>query len=73
MESRQSERGIHVSKLTVLRSDPRLDPRPTRAGSPLPTIDSLLAATAMQHGLVLVTRKVRDVADLGAQVLNPWD
>ena len=44
-----------------------------RAGRPLPAIDSLLAATAMQHGLVLVTRNVRDVADLGVQVLNPWD
>jgi predicted nucleic acid-binding protein len=44
-----------------------------RAGRPLPAIDSLLAATAMQHGLVLVTRNVRDVAELGVQVLNPWD
>lgn len=44
-----------------------------RAGRPLPAIDSLLAATAMQHGLVLVTRNVRDVADLGVQVLSPWD
>ena len=44
-----------------------------RAGRPLPAIDSLLAATALQHGLILVTRNVRDVADLGVQVLNPWD
>ncbi len=44
-----------------------------RAGRPLPAIDSLLAATAMQHGLTLVTRNVRDVVDLGVEVLNPWD
>lgn len=44
-----------------------------RAGRSLPAIDSLLAATALQHALVLVTRNVRDVADLGVQVLNPWD
>lgn len=44
-----------------------------RAGRPLPAIDSLLAATAMRHGLVFVTRNVRDVADLGVQVFNPWD
>lgn len=43
-----------------------------RAGRPVAAIDSLLAATAMQHGLILVTRNVRDVTDLGAQVLSPW-
>lgn len=44
-----------------------------RAGRPLPAIDSLLAATAMHHGLIFVTRNVRVVAGLGVQLLNPWD
>lgn len=44
-----------------------------RAGRPLPAVDSLLAATALHHGLILVTRNVRDVSDLGVQVLNPWE
>ena len=44
-----------------------------QAGRPVPAIDSLLAATAMQHGLILVTRNLRDVQDLGVQVLSPWD
>ncbi len=43
-----------------------------QAGRPLPAIDSLLAATATQHGLILVTRNVRDVQGLGVQVINPW-
>ena len=43
-----------------------------QAGRPLPVIDSLLAATAAQHGLILVTRNLRDVQGLGAQVLDPW-
>lgn len=43
-----------------------------QAGRPVAAIDSLLAATAQRHGLILVTRNVRDVADLGVQVLNPW-
>jgi toxin FitB len=43
-----------------------------RAGRPLPAIDSLLAATALHHGLTLVTRNVRDVEGLGAEVLDPW-
>jgi len=39
---------------------------------PLPVIDGLLAATALTHGLTLVTRNDRDVAGLGASVLNPF-
>lgn len=43
------------------------------AGRPLPAIDSLLAATAQHHGLMLVTRNVRDVEGLGVSVVNPWN
>lgn len=38
----------------------------------LPTIDSLLAATARVHGLTLVTRNVADIAGSGADCLNPF-
>ena len=44
-----------------------------QAGRPLPAIDSLLAATASQHGLILVTRNLRDMQGLGVQILSPWD
>lgn len=40
---------------------------------PVPVIDGLLAATALTHGLTLVTRNDRDVAGLGAMVLNPFN
>ena len=43
------------------------------AGRPLPAVDGLLAATALQHDLVLVTRNVRDFAGLGVRLLNPWE
>ena len=39
---------------------------------PIPVIDGLLAATALINGLTLVTRNDRDVAGLGASVLNPF-
>ena len=42
------------------------------AGRPLPAIDSLLAATALEHDLVLVTRNVKDFSGLPVQVFNPW-
>lgn len=39
---------------------------------PFPVIDGLLAATALEHGLTLVTRNVRDVKRSGAKFLNPF-
>lgn len=40
---------------------------------PVPVIDALLAATAKTNGLTLVTRNEADVAELGVDVLNPFD
>ena len=40
---------------------------------PRPEVDTLLAATALVHGLTLVTRNVDDVAGTGVRVLNPFD
>ena len=42
------------------------------AGRPLPAIDSLLAATALVHGLHMVTRNAKDFEGLGLDVINPW-
>ena len=39
---------------------------------PIPVVDGLLAATAMVSGLTFVTRNDRNVAGLGAAVLNPF-
>jgi toxin FitB len=39
---------------------------------PLPAIDSLLAATAITHQLILVTRNTKDFEDLPVDLLNPW-
>lgn len=44
-----------------------------RIGRPLANFDGLLAATAQQHGLTLVTRNVKDFSDLGVSVFNPWN
>lgn len=42
-------------------------------GRPLPAIDSLLAATALEHNLVLITRNLKDVTGLPVAVINPWE
>jgi toxin FitB len=43
------------------------------ARSPLPVIDSLLAATALVHGLTLVTRDTSSLEGAGVEVLDPWE
>lgn len=43
-----------------------------RGVSPVPVIDGLLAATAANHDLILVTRDTADVSRTGVTVLNPW-
>jgi toxin FitB len=34
--------------------------------------DALIAATALVHGLIIVTRNVADFAPTGVPILNPW-
>jgi hypothetical protein len=43
-----------------------------RSGRPLPTVDSLIAATALAHDLAIVTRNTRDFEGVGAATVNPW-
>ena len=43
-----------------------------RAGRKLPLLDSLLAATALQHQLTIVTRNTTDFPD-DVPRLNPWE
>jgi hypothetical protein len=35
--------------------------------------DSLIAATALVHGMTVVTRNVSDFASCGVKILNPWE
>ena len=41
-------------------------------GNSPPVIDTLFAATALEHDLYLVTRNVRDVRASGAPIFDPW-
>jgi toxin FitB len=42
------------------------------AGRSLPVIDTLIAATAISRGLILVTRNTRDVEATGVPLVDPW-
>lgn len=42
-------------------------------GRPLSAPDGIIAATALEHGLTVVTRNVKDFAGLDVPLLNPWE
>jgi hypothetical protein len=44
-----------------------------RAGRVIPTIDSLIAASAIAHNLQIVTRNTKDFEGLNIQLVNPWE
>ena len=58
---------LPVDRVVALRSAALQvpDPKPVR--------DGFIAATALVHGLTVVTRNVGDFRTTGATVLNPWD
>ena len=41
-------------------------------GKTVAVSDGLIAATALRHGLHVMTRNVSDFADTGALLVNPW-
>ena len=42
------------------------------AKRPIPAVGSLIAATAVHHALMVVTRNKKDFVELGVDVFNPW-
>ncbi len=41
--------------------------------NPLPVRDGLIAATALVHGMTVVTRNVADFQPTGVLIINPWE
>ncbi len=42
-------------------------------GRPMPTIDSLIAASGLTHNLIVVTRNIADMKQSGVPLFNPWE
>ena len=54
--------------LSVARRSARLHVPTTR-----PVRDALIAATALIHGMMVVTRNVDDFSPTGVPIINPWE
>ena len=50
----------------------RLMAHANERGKPLPVVDGLLAATAINHNLTLVTRDITGVSATGVAIFDPW-
>ena len=73
LEARFADRLLPVSDAVVRRWGSISGVVRRQTGHPPPVIDTLLAATAIEHDLYLATRNVRDVRYSGAAVFNPWE
>ncbi len=72
LETRFAGRVLSVSDAVVRRWGAISGATKRATGQSPPVVDTLLAATALEHELILVTRNVRDVRHSEAVVLNPW-
>jgi predicted nucleic acid-binding protein len=43
-----------------------------KKGQTLPLLDSMIAATALEHGLTVASRNVRDFKNAGVKVVDPF-
>jgi hypothetical protein len=72
LEGRFADRILSLEDLVVRRWGEISGATKQRTGHAPPVIDTLLAATALEHDLFLVTRNVKDTRLSGAALFNPW-
>jgi len=72
LEGRFSGRVLSVANQIVLRWGAITGEVKRLTGHSPSVIDTLLAATAIEHGLYLAARNVAHAANSGAAIFNPW-
>jgi predicted nucleic acid-binding protein len=73
LEARFAGRILSVGDAVVRRWGAIAGSVRRQTGHAPPVVDTLMAATAMEAKLFLVTRNIRDVRLSGAAIFNPWD
>jgi len=72
LRGRLGDRVLSVDEPVALEWG-RIAARAEAAGHAVPVIDALIAATAIVHGLSVVTRNTSDMARTGAPIVDPWE
>ena len=73
IERRFADRILAIDP-SVARAWAQLHAARQQAGRPLAMADGLIAATALVHGIPVITRNTADFAGMtGVMVVNPWD
>ena len=73
IEARFAQRVLPVNDAVMRRWGALAGRIKRETGHPPPVIDTLIAATALDNGLYLVTRNTKDVLRTGVAVFNPWE
>lgn len=71
LENHFSDRIVPVD-LEISRIWGEITARTRKNGITIPAVDGLLAATALRHGLHLMTRNTKDFQATGVSLINPW-
>jgi predicted nucleic acid-binding protein len=80
-ENRAKSLSVWLEKQVIRNFDRRIIPvdilvaircAALHVSNPRPDRDALIAATALVHGLVMVTRNITDFQTTGVPLINPW-
>ena len=71
VQAAYGERMLSID-LRVAQKWGELSARARDRGLALPVVDGLIAATALVHGLTVVTRNARGFVDTGVPLIDPW-
>jgi len=70
----RSTRHAFASRILPVTTEIAIHCAALHVPDPMPERDAMIAATALVHGLVLVTRNVQDFEHLAAlKIVNPWE
>jgi toxin FitB len=72
LEAGFADRILEVDRETALFWG-EITARAQKRGVVIPAVDGLIAATALRHGLQLLTRNIRHFRVTGVLVLDPWE
>lgn len=72
LESRFEERLLPIDT-EVARKWGQVQGELEQKGEPMPSIDALIASTALVHNLAIVTRNGKDMKKSKVEIVNPWE